>query len=322
MSESNTSLSGLPPQVQAYLERIARAGFAELHTFTPEQAREGLRRQIPMLGAPESVARVDNRVIALAGHRVPVRIYTPTGAQPMPVVVFFHGGGFVVGDLDTHDGLCRSLANGAAAVVVSVGYPLAPEHKFPAAVDVCFAATRWVAANAEGLGADGTRIAVAGDSAGGNLAAVVTHMARELQGPPLAFQLLIYPDTDFRRTNVSIREFAGKYGNISRAGQHWFMDNYLRGEEEKLDPHVSPLLAADHSGLPPALVITAEYDALRDEGEEYAAVLARAGVPVEVRRYPGMIHEFLRHPFDVAATARAEAAAALRSAFTRSSTTR
>ncbi|WP_328388534.1 alpha/beta hydrolase [Nocardia sp. NBC_00416] len=315
MSTANTPTTGLHPQVQAYLERISRAGFAELHTFTPEQAREGLRRQIPLLGEPEPVAAIEDRVISLAGHQVPIRIYTPAGVAPLPVLVFFHGGGFVVGDLDTHDGLCRSLANGAAAIVVSVGYPLAPEHKFPAAVDVCFAATQWVAGHADGFGADGNKIAVAGDSAGGNLAAVVTHMARDLGGPPLAFQLLIYPDTDFRRSNVSIREFAGRYGNITRAGQHWFMDNYLRGDEEKLDPRVSPLLATDHSGLPPALVITAEYDALRDEGEEYAAALDRAGVPVEVRRYPGMIHEFMRHPFEVSAAARSEAAAALRKAF-------
>ncbi|WP_280437599.1 alpha/beta hydrolase [Nocardia carnea] len=313
MSTANTPTSGLHPQVQVYLERISRAGFAELHTFTPEQAREGLRRQIPLLGEPEPVAAIENRAISLAGHEVPIRIYTPAGEGPFPVMAFFHGGGFVVGDLDTHDGLCRSLANGAAAAVVSVGYPLAPEHKFPAAVDVCFAATQWAAAHADSFGADGNRIAVAGDSAGGNLAAVVTHMARDLGGPPLAFQLLIYPDTDFRRSNISIREFAGKYGNITRAGQHWFMDNYLRGEAEKFDPRVSPLLATDHSGLPPALIITAEYDALRDEGEEYAAALSRAGVPAEVSRYPGMIHEFARHPFG--ATARSEAAAALRRAF-------
>ncbi|NUP25954.1 MAG: alpha/beta hydrolase fold domain-containing protein [Nocardia sp.] len=316
MSTANTSISGLHPQVRTYLERIARAGFAELHTFTPAQAREGLRRQIPMLAEPESVTAVENRVIALAGHQVPIRIYTPAATAPMPVVLFFHGGGFVLGDLDTHDGLCHSLADGAAAIVVSVDYPRAPEHKFPAAPDVCFAATQWAAANADSFGGDANRIAVAGDSAGGNLAAVVTHMARDLGGPALAFQLLIYPDTDFRRTNVSIREFAGKYGNITRAGQHWFMDHYLTSEEEKLDPRVSPLLATDHRGLPPALVITAEYDALRDEGEEYAAALARADVPAEVRRYPGMIHEFLRHPFDDSRTARSEAATALRNAFT------
>lgn len=321
MSTANAPTSGLHPQVQAYLERISRAGFAELHTFTPAQAREGLRRQIPMLAEPESMAAIENRVIALAGHQVPIRIYTPAGEAPMPVLLFFHGGGFVLGDLDTHDGLCRSLANGAAAIVVSVGYPLAPEHKFPTAPDVCFAATRWAAVNADSFGADATRIAVAGDSAGGNLAAVVTHMARDLGGPALAFQLLIYPDTDFRRTNVSIRELAGKYGNITRAGQQWFMDNYLTSEEEKLDPRVSPLLATDHCGLPPALVITAEYDALRDEGEEYAAALARADVPVVVRRYPGMVHEFLRHPFDDSGTARSEAAAALRKAFTAGSET-
>ncbi|WP_225725645.1 MULTISPECIES: alpha/beta hydrolase [unclassified Nocardia] len=228
--------------------------------------------------------------------------------------MFFHGGGFMLGDLDTHDGLCRSLANGARCLVVSVDYPRAPEHRFPAAPDACFAATRWVADHAAAIGADPARIAVGGDSAGGNLATVVAAMARE-SGPTLVFQLLIYPDLDFRRTNFSIREYAGKYGNITRDGQRWFMDNYLNDPAEKLDPRVSPLLAPDLTGLPPALVITAEYDALRDEGEEYGRRLAAAGVTATVIRYPGMIHEFIRHPFDDSIRARADAAAALANAF-------
>ncbi|OQS13369.1 hypothetical protein B0T36_19885 [Nocardia donostiensis] len=315
MSEPNDRTLSLHPQVRTYLERIARSEFGGLHTLTPTQAREGLRRQIPLLGDPEPVAATEDRIITVAQRQVPVRIYTPIGDAPFPVVMFFHGGGFVVGGLDTHDGLCRSLANGATAIVVSVDYPLAPENKFPVPPDVCFGATRWAAANADSFGADSTRIAVAGDSAGGNLAAVVARMARDSGGPDLVFQLLIYPDVDFRRSNASIREFAGRYGNITRDGQHWFMDHYLNRAEEKLDPRVSPLLAADHSGLPPALVITAEYDALRDEGEEYAEALDRAGVPVTLSRYPGMIHEFLRHRFDDSAKARAEAATALRKAF-------
>ncbi|TDU01896.1 acetyl esterase [Streptomyces sp. 846.5] len=233
------------------------------------------------------------------------------------MLVYFHGGGFVVGDLDTHDGLCRSLANGATCVVVSVEYPLAPEHKFPAAPEACLAATVWVAEHAGDVGGDPARIAVGGDSAGGNLAAVVARLARDLGGPALVFQLLIYPDVDFRRANHSIRAFAGKFGNVSRAAQHWFMDNYLTDKQDKLDPRVSPLLASDLTGLPPALIVTAEFDALRDEGEEYGRRLEKAGVPVTVSRYPGMIHEFVRHPFDDSAKARCEAALALATVFTR-----
>jgi acetyl esterase len=315
MTETTTHPSSVHPQVQAYLDRLAHANFGELHTFTPEQARQGWRAQIALLGEPEPIAGVEDRQITTPVGTTSVRVFTPAGAGPFPVLVYFHGGGFVLGDLDTHDGLCRSLANGAGCVVVSVDYPLAPECKFPAAPDACYAATAWVREHAASIGADPARIAVGGDSAGGNLAAVVTRMARERGGPALVFQLLIYPDVDFRRTNTSIRAYAGKYGNISRDGQRWFMDNYLPNGQDKLDPRVSPLLAPDLAGLPPALIITAEFDALRDEGEEYGQRLKEAGVPVTVSRYPGMIHEFVRHPFDDSRKARHEAAAALQRAF-------
>ncbi|MFI9508888.1 alpha/beta hydrolase [Nocardia sp. NPDC052566] len=305
------------PQVQAYLNRLAQANVGALHTFTPAQARAGWHRQIAMLAEPEPVAHVENRTIPGADGPIPVRIYTPHGDGPFPLLMFFHGGGFVLGDLDTHDGLCRSLANGAGCLVVAVDYPRAPEHKFPAAPDACFTATEWAADHAAEFHGDATRIAVAGDSAGGNLATVVARMARDQGGPPLRHQLLIYPDLDFRRTNVSITEFAGKYGNITRAGQHWFMDNYLTTEREKLDPRVSPLLAPDLTGLPATHIITAEYDALRDEGEQYGHRLTEAGVPTTITRYPGMIHEFLRHPFDDSAKARHDAATILAEAFTR-----
>jgi len=316
MSETKEDQISLHPQVQAYLDRLARADFGSVHTFTLEQARDGWRLQIALLGEPEPVATAENRTIPGADGPIPIRIYTPHGDGPFPALVFFHGGGFTLGDLDTHDGLCRALANGADCVVVAVDYPRAPEHKFPAAPDACFSATQWVAEQAASIGVDATRIAVGGDSAGGNLAAVVARMARDT-GPALVFQLLIYPDLDFRRTNFSIREYAGKYGNITRDAQHWFMDNYLNSDAEKLDPRVSPLLATDLADLPAALIITAEYDALRDEGEQYGQRLDEAGVPVTVTRYPGMIHEFVRHPFDDSKRARLDAATALRKAFTR-----
>ncbi|MFC1438580.1 alpha/beta hydrolase [Streptacidiphilus sp. N1-10] len=316
MTDTTAPLGSPHPQVQAYLDRLAAANIGELHTFTPEQVRQGWRRQIALLGEPEPVAAVENRRIVTTAGPIPVRIYTPGGTGPFPVLVYFHGGGFVMGDLDTHDGLCRGLTNGATCVVVSVDYPLAPEHRFPAAPEACLAATEWVAEHAGDLGADPARIAVGGDSAGGNLAAVVARLAHDNGGPALVLQLLIYPDLDFRRTSHSIQAFAGRYGNVSRAAQHWFMDHYLTDGQQKLDPRVSPLLAPDLTGLPPALIITAEFDALRDEGEEYGQRLEKAGVPAAVSRYPGMIHEFVRHPFDDSAKARQEAALALATAFT------
>lgn len=304
----------LHPQVQAHLERLAGSNFADLHTFAPEQVRQAMRLMTQSLGTGEAVARVCDRIIATPAGELPVRIYHPQPDEPRPVIVFFHGGGFVLGDLDTHDGLARALANRTGRVVVSVDYPLAPEHKYPAAINAGFAATQWAASNAAEFGADGTNIAVAGDSAGGNLAAVVALMARDAGGPAITHQVLIYPDLDFRRSNVSIQEFAGMYGNISRATQQWFMDHYLNGEHEKLDAFVSPLLARDLEQLPPAFILTAEYDALRDEGEQYGARLRDAGVPTTVTRYEGMIHEFIRWPFDDAARALDDIAAVLRTA--------
>lgn len=302
----------LHPQVKAHLDRLAGSNFADLHNFTPEQVRQGMRLMTQALGAGEAVADVQDRVIATAAGESAIRIYHPQPDIPLPVLVFFHGGGYVLGDLVTHDGLARALANRTGRVVVSVDYPLSPEHKYPAAINAGFAATQWVAAHAADFGGDATNLAVAGDSAGGNLAAVIALLARDAGGPEIAAQVLIYPDLDFRRSNVSIREFAGKYGNISRPTQQWFMNHYLNADHEKLDGHVSPLLAPALEGLPPALIITAEYDALRDEGEEYGARLQAAGVPATVNRYAGMIHEFIRWPFDDAARALDDIAAALR----------
>ncbi|MEU0156602.1 alpha/beta hydrolase [Micromonospora fulviviridis] len=309
----------LHPQAQAHLDRLAAVNFGNLHTAAPEQARAGARRlTAASVGEPEKVGEVYDRVAATEAGDMLVRIYRPMGVpagQALPVVVFFHGGGYVLGDLDSHDGLVRALTNGSQSVVVSVDYPLAPENKFPGPVNAGYAATRWVADNADELGVDPARLAVAGDSAGGNLAAAVTLKARAARQPHIGFQLLVYPDLDFRRTNHSIIEFAGKYGNITREAQQWFMNHYITAEDDKLDPLVSPLLEPDLSGLPPAFIITAEYDALRDEGEEYGQRLAAAGVPVTVKRYNGMIHEFLRHPFDDAKIAIGDATAALRNFF-------
>ncbi|WP_125078325.1 alpha/beta hydrolase [Mycobacterium sp. P7213] len=301
----------LHPQVQAHLERLAGSNFADLHTFAPEQVRQAMRLMTESLGTGEAVASVCDHIISTQAGDLPVRIYHPQPEERRSAIVFFHGGGFVLGDLDTHDGLARALANRTGRVVVSVDYPLAPEHKYPAAINAGFAATQWVGRHAGEIGANGTNIAVAGDSAGGNLAAVVALMARDAGAPAITHQVLIYPDLDFRRSNVSIQEFAGRYGNISRATQQWFMNHYLNGDHEKLDAHVSPLLAPSLEQLPPAFIVTAEFDALRDEGEQYGARLQQAGVPTTINRYDGMIHEFMRWPFDDAARALEDIAAAL-----------
>jgi acetyl esterase len=306
----------LDPQIQAYLDQMAAMNMPPIHTLTPEQVRMGIAMQLAMESIePEQVARVENRTIPGPAGEIPVRIYTPQGSGPFPALVFFHGGGWVICNLDTHDGICRSLANGASCVVVSVDYRLAPEHKFPAAPEDCYAATQWVAQNAAELNVDASHIAIGGDSAGGNLSAVVAQMARDRGGPHLVFQLLIYPATDFRMNTVSIEENATGYF-LTKDDMIWFTNHYLNSEEDKTNPLASPLLASDLSGLPPALIITAQYDPLRDEGELYGQKLREAGVPVTISRYEGVIHGFVGSiPSDKGKQAEAEASAALRVAF-------
>jgi acetyl esterase len=245
---------------------------------------------------------------------LPVRVYTPEGEPPFPIVVWFHGGGWVVGTLDTYDPLCRALAAAVPAVVVSVGYRLAPEHPWPAAVEDAYAATLWASRNAAGLGGAQDRLAVAGDSAGGNLAAVVALGARDRGGPAIAFQLLVYPALDAAADTASWRDHAEGF-HLTAAGMRWYWDHYLGGADGRA-PDASPLRAAFLGGLPPALVIVAEHDVLRDEGEAYAARLAGAGVAATATRYPGMVHGFFRWRAVTATadTALAEAAAALGSA--------
>lgn len=306
----------LDPQIQAYLDQMAAMNIPPIHTMTPEQVRMGIAMQLAMESMePEQVARVENRSIRGPAGEIPVRIYAPQGNGPFPALVFFHGGGWVICNLDTHDGICRSLANGAGCVVVSVDYRLAPEHKFPAAPEDCYAATQWVAKNAAELNVEASNIAIGGDSAGGNLTAVVAQMARDRGGPHLVFQLLIYPATDFRMNTPSIEENATGYF-LTKDDMIWFTNHYLNSEEDKTNPLASPLLANDLSGLPPALIITAQYDPLRDEGELYGQKLREAGVPVTVSRYEGVIHGFFGSiPSDKGKQAEAEASAALCMAF-------
>jgi acetyl esterase len=263
-----------------------------IECMTVPQAREACAAFIDLQPPPEDVADVTDRTIPGPAGDVPVRIYTPAGDGPRGVLVYFHGGGWVIGDLDTVDRPCRSFANAADVVVVSVDYRLAPEHHHPAAFEDCWAATTWVAEHAGELGVDASRLAVGGDSAGGQLAAAVSLAARDEHGPAIAAQILLYPVVDFDWTSPSITDNGEGY-LLGRATMQWFWAHNLGAQDPGKDYRAFPLRAEDLTGLPPAFVGTAEYDPLRDEGELYARRLTDAGVTVTSTRYDGMIHGFL-----------------------------
>jgi acetyl esterase len=306
----------LDPQVRIILDQMIASGLKPFNEVSVEEARAAMLALAGANGEIEPIARLEDRTLPGPRGDIPVRIYTPDGKPPFPILVYFHGGGWVVGGIATHDNLCRQLANGAGAVVVSVDYRLAPEHPFPAAPEDCYAAARWIAQNAHTLGGDPGRIAVGGDSAGGNLAAVVSLMARDRGGPPLVHQLLIYPVVDAPCDNVSYRDNAKDY-LLTAEMMDWFWNHYVGTGTADRHLLACPLRAASLRGLPPALVFTAEFDPLRDEGEAYAARLREEGVPVRLERYDGMIHGFFgmtalleqaRHAVD-------DAAATLKRAF-------
>ncbi|MFZ4650744.1 MAG: alpha/beta hydrolase [Rubrivivax sp.] len=283
----------LDPQARALIDLMIEKGVPPTHTLTPAQARSFYRdRRTFTQPDPPAMAEVRE----LRAGEVPLRLYRPAGtqaAQVLPVLVYFHGGGWTIGDLDTHDVLCRQLAQAAGAAVVSVDYRLGPEHRFPAAVDDCVAATRWVREQAAALGVDASRLAVGGDSAGGNLAAVVCLALREAGEPLPAFQLLIYPATDMRAVAPSHASNGQGY-LLTRDSIAYYTGHYL-GEDVALrsDWRASPLLAPDHRGLPPALVLTAGFDPLRDEGLQYANALSAAGVPAQYLCFERQIHGFI-----------------------------
>ena len=305
------------PQVAQVLERAARSPLPPYHAVTPFVARRIYRDTRAAL-SPKPEAVEEARLLVADGP-VALRAYRPAGAkkdEALPALVYYHGGGWTIGDLDTHDTLCRQLANGARCAVFAVDYRLAPEHPFPAAVDDCIAATSYVARNAAKLGIDPARIAVGGDSAGGNLAAVVSLHARDHGGPRLAFQLLIYPATDQRLRHASHRENAEGY-LLTRQSIDFFRGCYLPRAADYEDWRASPLLSKSLQGLPPALVITTGFDPLRDEGNEYAARLQAEGVGVKLRQYDDMVHGFVLFGgvVDAANEAVRECCAALRGAF-------
>jgi acetyl esterase len=276
---------------------VRLSGRPPLETVSPAAARALFLGGREIL-SPEPAPVAEIRELDIAGPdgaRLPLRLYRGTGTAAgtmLPALVFFHGGGWVVGDLETHDPMCRHLANAAACAVVAVDYRLAPEHKFPAAVEDSFAATQWVAANGDQFGIDRARLAVGGDSAGGNLAAVVSLLARDCGAPRLSAQLLLYPALDFGLNRASHQRLAEGY-LLTLATMRWFAEAYIRGPQDVADWRASPLRAPDLSGLPPAYVLTAGYDPLCDEGIAYARRLQECGVAVEHRHLPGQIHGFL-----------------------------
>jgi acetyl esterase len=283
----------LDPVLQAIVDNSAQSGQSQkLSEGSVEQARQGY----DMMGAvggsgPDLNSVLDRTILGPAGE-LPIRIYTPDGDGPFPVIVFFHGGGFVIGSLESHDPLCRQLAGLTPAVVVSVHYRLAPEHPFPAAVEDAWAALEWAQHNAAEIGGDPNLVAVCGDSAGGNLAAVTAILARDAGRPTLSAQILLYPTVDARGGYPSLDENAeGPF--LTKDSMEWFFGHYAPNADTS-DPRLSPIAAEDLSGLPPALIVTAEFDPLRDEGEAYADRLRDAGVDVTCHRYDGMGHVFVQ----------------------------
>lgn len=286
----------LDRQVAAVFARAAALGLPPYEQQTPQEARASYRQVVAARRGPdvvpEPVAAVAERTIPGTGGPLNARVFTPPGSGPHPVLLYFHGGGWVIGNRDTHDDQARALCARGGALVVSVDYRLAPEHPFPAALDDARAATAWVVDHAEELGGDPQRVAVAGDSAGANLAAAVCLAARDAGGPRLALQVLIYPVVDATLAQPSVAELALGYG-LTLSTMRWFVDQYLPDPSARLDPLASPLAAPDLSGLPPAVVVTAGYDLLRDQGDAYAARLRAAGGEVVLRRHPGLVHGFL-----------------------------
>ena len=280
----------LDPQVRKVLDDLEALGNPELDQLTAVEARELANAGFPAMAGPgaQDVTPSDRTIPGPAGP-IPIRVYTPTsGEAPRPVVVFFHGGGWVIGNIETHDATCRDLTSDSGAVLVSVDYRLAPEHRFPAAVEDCYAALAWVHAHADEIGGDPDLVAVAGDSAGGNLAAVTAMLARDRDGPPVRFQLLVYPGVGVAEDHDSVRDNAEGY-LLTRRDIEWFTDHYLGSDADPTHPRFDPI-NADLTGVAPAHVITCEFDPLRDGGAAYAARLQACGVAATERCYAGQIH--------------------------------
>lgn len=318
------------PKVAELIKAMEKAFPPPEPTMTADDMRAIIKKGGHVINVDqEAVGSVENRTVPTPLGGTAIRIYRPLGAgsgggdngdsgdsdRVLPVLMFFHGGGWVVCDLDSHDDLCRALTNASGCVVIAVDYHLAPEHPFPQPLEDCYAVTTWVAEHAAELGVDASRLAVFGDSAGGNLAASVCLMARDKGGPAIAFQVLVYPVINHDFTTFSHQNPNEGYF-LKTDEVQWYWRQYLQDEADAADPYASPLRADDHSGLPPALIVTAENDPLRDEGEAYGAALRAAGVEATVSRYDGMFHSFFSFLQDLPAAqeAKLEIGAALRQA--------
>lgn len=281
----------LDPNARGLLDQMEQQGLPPFEEMTVAQARDVIMGFKDLQAEPPPIAATQDRTIPGPAGELPIRVYTPDAPAPHPVLVYFHGGGWTVGNIDIADRPCRALAHATGSVVVSVEYRMGPEDKFPASFDDCYAATAWVAEHAAELGVDPDRLAVIGDSAGGNLAASVALQARERGGPRIAYQVLIYPVTDCGVEYPSHQENGDGY-LLTSAAMRWFWGHYLSDPAHGSDPRAAPIRATDLSGLPPALVVTCEFDPLRDEGEAYAERLRAAGGSVKLHRFDGMIHGF------------------------------
>jgi acetyl esterase/lipase len=284
----------LDPHVKRFLDMSAAGGAPDMSRLAPDDMRAAFEQLASAVACSDvPIGTVEEHTLSGAQGRLPIRIYTPLGDGPdrRPALIYFHGGGFVFGSLDTHDGLCRMLANAAAMRVVAVEYPLAPEHPFPAAVEHCCTATAWVADNTGALGIDATRLAIGGDSAGGGLAVTVCQYAKQSGGPDLALQVLFCPVLDLAADTGSRRAFGTGYF-LDQATIEWSFGHYSAANLDRCDPRISPLRAGNLAGLPPAHIHTAEFDPVRDEGKAYAEALERADVPVRYTCHAGMIHHF------------------------------
>lgn len=283
----------LHPQAAAFLAVWNRVNTAPLETTPVEVTRKSLMAGIgPLKDCPE-LARIETLSIDGPDGPLRIRIYQPHGGTPQPVCLYFHGGGWVLNSIDTHDDLARRLADAGGCIVISVDYRLAPEHKYPSAVKDAWSALEWTVRQGGKYGMDASRIAVCGDSAGANLAAVLCLLTRDRNGPPIRSQVLAYPITDCDFERFSYQTNAEGYF-LTRSQMQWFWEQYVSTPQQMREPYASPLLADSLAGLPPAVVLTAEYDPLRDEGEAYGTALAAAGIPATLVRYPGMIHGFLK----------------------------
>ncbi len=311
-------MPNLHPQIVRALEVMRQLDMKPIEALTPEAARRQMEETAKSRKAePLPVGRVEDRTIPGPAGAIPVRLYWPQATGPVPAIAYYHGGGHVIGSLDTHDLIARNLCSLAHMLVCSVDYRMGPEHRFPAAVEDSFAALEWLYANAASLGADPGRLGVHGDSAGANLAAVVALMARDKGGPRLRLQSLVYPVADYSLSAPSYATFAEGYGLLTRAAMVWFQQHYLHSPADAADWRASPIKAANFAGVAPAIVVTAECDVLHDDGAGYAEALRRAGVAVEYREYPGMIHAFfgMVPAVDDAMNAQRAVGAAFRRAF-------